>query len=453
MAARKAYAVILVSGTLVFLFALLSFHYDEAIRGTQNNIIIFLPPVSTNQWHWPRQLHVSIAVGNPTRTILSSAATRVLEYQMGYHTAEEQEFINEELEELGEEDDTNFQRQMWTPGSGLEPLRSWQTAYFPTCNDVHGAVDPQPIAWAQLNGNEFYDDGGRNTVFSLTDSGIGEKNIIWKVYHYDDDFFIEGREGGANDEFLDHHSLEKSAMDALVMERTTACPSTIPIYAHCGLDIFTEFSQGTFDNDELGEALTPQKRLRYAIQVAGALAAIENIDGDGIPSYVHCDLKPDQFLYFESTDTVKLNDFNVGTFLSRNQTTGEPQRSFLQRDGEHGVKGQVWRSPEEHLSFVRKAPRLLTPKMVVYSMCHELQRILTGEGIPGHWKHENVMEGKRIPLSAKVAQSLDPIIMGYRETLDRCFAFRPEDRASAMEVLAALKQVQVRFGRGTVIGQ
>ena len=180
----------------------------------------------------------------------------------------------------------------------------------------------------------------------------------------------------------------------------------------------------------------------------GALAAIENIDGDGIPSYVHCDLKADQWMYFESTDTVKLNDFNVGTFLSRNQTTGGPQRSFIQHDGE---KGQVWRSPEEHLNFDRKGPRVLTPKMMVYSMCHELQRILTGEGIPGHWKHEDVIEGKRAPLSSKVAQSLDPIIMGYRETLDRCFAFRPEDRASAMEVLAALKQVQVRFGRGTVI--
>jgi len=451
MAARKAYAVILVSGTLVFLFALLSFHYDGAIRGAQNNIS-FLPPVSTNQRHWPRQLHAPIAVGNVTLAVPSSDATRVLEYQMGYHTAEEQEFINEELVELGEEDDTYFQRHIWAPDSGLEPLRSWQTAYFPTCNDVHGAVDPEPDAWAQPSGNEFYDAGGRNTVFSLVDPGmIGDKyheKYIWKMYDYDDEFFIEGREGGANDAFLDHHSLDKSAMDALVMERTTACPSTIPIYAHCGLDIFTEFSQGTFDHGELGEALTPQKRLRYAIQVAGSLAAIENIDGDGNPSYVHCDLSASQFMYFESTDTVKLNDFNVGTFLSRNQTTGESQRSFVQRDGE---KGQVWRSPEEHLNFDRKGPRLLTPKMVVYSMCHELQRILTGEGIPGHWKHENVIEGKRNLLSSKVAQSLDPIIMGYRETLDRCFAFRPEDRASAMEVLAALKQVQVRFGRGTVI--
>ena len=79
---------------------------------------------------------------------------------------------------------------------------------------------------------------------------------------------------------------------------------------------------------------------------------------------------------------------------------------------------------------------------MVYSMCHELQRILTGEGVFGHLTHKKSIEGKRTPLPAKIAESVDPIIMGYRETLDRCFAFKPEDRASAMEVLAALQQVQ-----------
>ena len=370
---------------------------------------------------------------------------------MGYHTAEEQEFINEELVELGEESDKYFKRHAWAPGSGLEPLRPWQTAYFPTCNTVHGAVDPQPEAWKERYrnpNNELLTDGGRNWVFSLANPGMAGEKYVWKMYDYDEEFFIEGREGGANDALLNHRSLHYVAMDALVTERTTACPYTIPIYGHCGLDILTEFSQGSFDGHELGEALTPQQRLRYAIQVAGALTAIENIDGDGIPSYVHCDLKSDQFLYFESTDTIKLNDFNIGAFLSRNQTTGEPQGSFVQHEG---GAGEIWRSPEEHLNFDQDGPRLLTPKMVVYSMCHELQRILTGEGVSGHLTHKKVIEGERTTLPAKIAESVDPIIMGYRETLNRCFAFKPEDRASAMEVLAALQQVQARFGRGTVI--
>ena len=447
MAARQAYAVVLVSGTLVCLFALISFHYDGAIRGTHYDRELL---VSTNQRHWPRQF---IAVGNATLIQSSNNASRVLEYQMGYHTAKEQEFINEELVEFGEASDKYFrQHTSWNPGSGLDTLRPWQTAYFPTCNEVHGVVDPQPEAWKERHrnpNNELLTDGGRNWVFSLANPGTGEK-YIWKMYDYSyegEDFSV-GREGGATNEMLDLKQLHYVAMDALVMERTTACPYTIPIYGHCGLDILTELSQGSFDSHELGEALTPQQRLRYAIQVAGALAAIENIDGDGIPSYVHCDLKPDQFLYFESTDTIKLNDFNIGAFLSRNKTTGEPQGSFVQHEG---GAGEVWRSPEEHLNFDQNGPRLLTPKMVVYSMCHELQRILTGEGVSGHLTHNKVLEGIRTPLPAKIAKSVDPIIMGYRETLDRCFAFKPEDRASAMEVLAALQQVQARFGRGAVI--
>ena len=86
----------------------------------------------------------------------------------------------------------------------------------------------------------------------------------------------------------------------------------------------------------------------------------------------------------------------------------------------------------------------LTSKSVVYSMCHVLQRILTGENVYAHdLTDQDALAGKRNPLPAALSESLDPIIVGYRETLDRCFAFQPEKRASAMEVLEALRKVQV----------
>ena len=91
----------------------------------------------------------------------------------------------------------------------------------------------------------------------------------------------------------------------------------------------------------------------------------------------------------------------------------------------------------------------LTCKSVVYSLCHVLQRILTGENVYAHGlTEEDALEGKRNPLTADVAESLDPIIEGYREALDICFAFDPEERASAIEVLAALQEVETRSRRG-----
>lgn len=378
---------------------------------------------------------------------------RVVEYQMGYHTDREQRFIDRELFIVGEADDEWFQKHVWAAGSGLEPLRSWQTTSFPTCNDVHGAGGLQPESWKERQNIRLLAEGGRNWVFSLwTGTGGAEKNVIWKMHDYDGEPFPPGRDGGAldpaftgrGDRFLGHKSLRRVAMDALIMERTTSCPSTLPVYGHCGLNLFTEPSHsGPLKKDQLGEVLTPQQRLRYAIQVAGALAAIENIDGDGIPSYVDRDLANRQFLYIASTDTIKLNDFNIGTFISRNQTTGKAEPNFVD---DMGMESEVWRSPEEFRTMAA-TPRKslpLTSKSVVYSMCHVLQRILTGENVYAHdLTDQDALAGKRNPLPSVVAESVDPIIVGYRETLDSCFAFEPEERASAMEVLVALRKLQV----------
>ena len=125
---------------------------------------------------------------------------RVVEYQMGYHTDREQRFIDRDLFIVGEADDEWFQKHVWAAGSGLEPLRSWQTTSFPTCNDVHGAGGLQPESWKERQNIRLLAEGGRNWVFSLTTgTGGGEKNVIWKMYDYDGATFPPGRDGGALD--------------------------------------------------------------------------------------------------------------------------------------------------------------------------------------------------------------------------------------------------------------
>ena len=57
--------------------------------------------------------------------------------------------------------------------------------------------------------------------------------------------------------------------------------------------------------------LTSRERLQYALDAARALRDLHNVDGDGVPSVTHGDLKEHQYLFGED-GRLMLGDFNKG---------------------------------------------------------------------------------------------------------------------------------------------
>ena len=110
------------------------------------------------------------------------------------------------------------------------------------------------------------------------------------------------------------------------IQRTNSASSrsVLDTYGFCGFDVLTPYaSDGTLSSElrawKRGTTkLSVLDRLRYAVEVASGLAAVHDIDGEGLSSVAHGDLKGGQYLFMDGVIT--LGDFNRGRFLRRNST-------------------------------------------------------------------------------------------------------------------------------------
>ena len=170
--------------------------------------------------------------------------------------------------------------------------------------------------------------------------------------------------------------------------------------------------------------------------MARGLRDLHDIDGDGVPSVVHGDLKEQQYLIAED-GRLTLGDFNKGTLLRKDRNTGEPCTYRV----EYGANEKVFRSPEEYAY----GPQ--TAATDVWALGSLMFYLLTGARV---WREISdqeglvrryIMDGKRPPIEKHILESKDPVDVALRMAYDKACQYDPEKRATAREVSDFLEQV------------
>lgn len=215
---------------------------------------------------------------------------------------------------------------------------SWQKTQFPNCNLLHELSEPKRIL-----GHGYWRD-----VWVVEYSSSSER-VVFKSMRYEHD--------------NTHRNLDRMRRDANVMERMSASPFIIDLYAFCGTSSFSEFGEGGDIVDALDESeLSPLDKLRIgrynclvaleqacsntyvlktlATQAAIGLADLHNVDREGEPTIAHTDVTPGQWI--KVGDRFKLNDFNRARFLPWNEKKDKLCPYYV------GQNGGKFRSPEEY---------------------------------------------------------------------------------------------------------
>ena len=221
-------------------------------------------------------------------------------------------------------------------------MASWQTKFYPTCNDVH-TLD---ITASGMNKDEQMAD-----VLAL-----GGKRMAWR-YH---SILVESSPAGDGDEIIIMKTLQwnknftggdyaTNQRDAVAMERLTSSSRIVSPFGHCGVTVVNEYGYlggaDVYFGEDSAVRLSKVERLRFARDAALAVADVHAVHGEIAGSFnstalVHGDVRPWNYVvtyapgrrreklkrrhrHPKSTDLVlKLHDFNAAKFVEWN-TTGK----------------------------------------------------------------------------------------------------------------------------------
>lgn len=316
---------------------------------------------------------------------------------------------------------------LWT--EECEPMHSWQEALFPNCNTVHemgvGHVREDPGVFQSLA------SGGYNEVFqfNLDLPPLGEK-IVLKELTYGADYT--------------DRNFDRVRRDALISERATHSRYVVDVLGHCGLSELAPLALGgtmsqLIDNSA-DEELGDETKLKLATAAAIGLADLHDLNGDGIPSVTHGDLKNNQYMLVGNR--YRLGDFNRGRFLRKHRTTGLPCSYTI------GKNDAKYRSPEEYRYDE------LTAKIDVWALGSTIFRILTGSTV---WSgHKTRVVQKKIaktnatpplPEEYEDAENASPVTkLLVKVMYEMCFIADPETRSSAKEIAEHLQKEAKALG-------
>jgi serine/threonine protein kinase len=244
------------------------------------------------------------------------------------------------------------------------------------------------------------------------------------------------------------HNYQIVRQDAIIQERLTSSPYIFPIYGYCGFALILPYvSGGTLSSNlrkwRKGEMdISSKQRLRYAVDMARGLRDLHDIDGDGIPSVTHGDLKEQQYLITENGG-LQLGDFNKGEFLYKSQSTGE---TCPYRVPPH-FNDKVFRSPEEY------AYKDQTAATDVWALGSLMYYLLTGARV---WREiaethtelvrRYIIQGKKPEMEERILNSRDPVDIALKKAYDMACVYEPEKRASAREISDYLEGVWEELG-------
>jgi serine/threonine protein kinase len=196
--------------------------------------------------------------------------------------------------------------------------------------------------------------------------------------------------------------------------------------------------------------------LQLAVQAAQGLYQI-HLYKDGKATHVHADIKPSQFLLFEPDDPtnppiLQLNDFNRGQFLTKSRCNNETCPFFV-----CGVthKGSRYRSPEEYSDCAEQRDSIdvyslggvfyfllsdgMKPWYYIKSFDSAVKEIQKGRqsSLPPADAYEEAF-GENVVAHVK-ERSSHPAFLALKEVMEKCWAFKPTDRPSSLQVVEMLK--------------
>mmetsp|Transcript_34219 Transcript_34219/g.63081 ORF Transcript_34219/g.63081 Transcript_34219/m.63081 type:complete len:589 (+) Transcript_34219:73-1839(+) len=301
------------------------------------------------------------------------------------------------------------------------PMQKWQETSFPNCNLFH---ELDFLGKLRTEEFEYYAKGGYNQIFWLNeDDKEDDPELVMKILKYGT--------------LYTDRNYDRVRRDGLILERLTPSPYVLDTYGFCGFDVLTPYADGGTFGQRMSSwrrgklKLSPKTRLKYAMEVASGLADVHDIDGEGMSSVAHGDLKGGQYLFLDGV--IKLGDFNRGRFLRRNSTAPDTACPYT-----IGKNDAAFRSPEEYEYLPQ------TSAIDVWALGSILYEILTGKDV---WHdtdtkkaQKNIREGKLPKIPDKYLNSEHPVDVALREAIGMCYIFDPKERAKAADVASYLRK-------------
>lgn len=188
--------------------------------------------------------------------------------------------------------------------------KPWQTTSHPNCNDIHslGMIDllskaTRRHAKPPRGMFNIFRNGGNRLAGKLA---LADEIVIYKTARYHVKFNV-----GA---------FQNNRIDSVAMEMLHGFSTDV--YGYCGMASVSQLGGKSLDVLQFyKEELEPIKKLRYAFDIAKAVAHMHSIDSNYV-SLVHRDLDESNFVLVD--DTPKIIDFHASLFLKWNETGSKP---------------------------------------------------------------------------------------------------------------------------------
>jgi len=309
------------------------------------------------------------------------------------------------------------------------PMSSWQETSFPSCSKLHEMDFSGKARTGEL---EYLTSGGYNDIFYIENSALPvSEEVIVKILSYDDTDFTD-------------RNFDRVRRDGLVLERSTKSSYVLDVFGYCGFSIVTPYAVDGTLSDRIHhwrkKKSKPQnERLKLATEAALGLAAVHNIDGEGLSSVAHADLKGGQYLFINGR--MKLADFNRARFIRRNSTA--PDTACTYTVGKNAGK---YRSPEEYMYLPQ------TAKVDTWALGGILFHILTGHevwsGVSTNKAEKLIIIGHLPKIGKHVLEGDDPVDKILSKAIDMCYVYDPEDRPKPGKIALFLQNKYTQmFGR------
>lgn len=250
---------------------------------------------------------------------------------------------------------------------------------------------------------------------------------------------------------------ENNRVDAVAMERLTASPWVVNIYALCGMSVVTEYAGKELA--DVARHLNASQRLDLAVQVSQGVADVHSIDGGNKrPSLVHNDLNLANLVLTPDNRPV-LNDFNIAILLMKHNETGEtcPFASHF--------PNPQWRGPEEQVGSEYESdrhPPIVTEKIDIYALGNVFYRLAVGAS---PWKRpgsKKVTPDEKVEIARlkrtngmlpaipdDILSSPDPAVQVLLQAMYLCYQFDPMKRPTAAQVVTMLSRSSASIRAGS----
>ncbi|KAL7546477.1 hypothetical protein ACHAWF_009813 [Thalassiosira exigua] len=389
-----------------------------------------------------------------------------------------------------------------------DPSYQTKLAAPSTCNDVHalgyrfGPTKRSPIAgvknvYSSRHSIKYLTSGGYRDAWTATmlDGGYvpEEKRVILKTNKLSRSFSLKYLDQNRRDvlimeragryplfdgsgERLHGNATQQTRQQQLRkrsrrrLQSTKSRSHVLPVYQYCAFSMILPFADaGDLETymKRRSDFLTAEEIYALALQAARGIRDMQ-VFKEGKATHVHADVKPAQFLLYESphegdVPLMLVDDFNRGKFLTRSVETDETC-SFRMCGIRHN--GNPFRGPEEYMECGDASYDIgpdQSDRIDVYALGGILYYLLADGDKPWYYvpydkAMEAIMNGKRSRLprpeeyerekegGAKFVaeRARNPLYRAVKRAMEACWAYKPEERPDAAAVVRMLE----KGGRG-----